>query len=144
MIRRFGNPPKAGQRYIQRPGAYAILPRRGQILLTWQGDPHNEVQLQGGGIDAGESALTALHREVFEETGWHIAKPRRLGTFKRFTLMPEYDLCAEKVCHIFVATPTIKISAPIEPDHIAIWMHPDTALRTLFNDGDASFLAGLL
>ena len=144
MIRRFGTPPKANQRYKVRAGAYAILPRRGQILLTWQGTPHNEVQLPGGGVDPGESAIRALHREVFEETGWHIAKPRRLGAFKRFTFMPDYDLWAEKVCHIYVATPTMRMGEPAETDHTAIWMSPEMAIRTLYNEGDASFLAGLL
>lgn len=144
MIKRFGTRPKAGQSYKYRAGAYAILPRKGQILLTWQGDPHNEVQLPGGGIDPGESAIQALHREVFEETGWRIAKPRRLGAFRRFTYMPEYKMWAEKVCHIYLATPTIRLADPVEADHTAIWMTPDVALATLFNDGDATFLAGLL
>ena len=144
MIRRFGTPPKTGQRYKSRPGAYAILPRKGKILLTWQGGIHNEVQLPGGGIDPGESPLSALHREVFEETGWHIAKPRRLGAFRRFVFMPDYDMWAEKLCHVYVATPTMCISDPLESEHTAIWTTPDIALRTLYNDGDASFLAGLL
>ena len=144
MIKRFGTPPKTGQRYRTRAGAYAILPRRGQLLLTWQGDPHFEVQLPGGGIDPGESAITALHREVFEETGWRIAKPRRLGAFRRFTYMPEYDMWAEKVCHIFLATPTLRLGEPSEESHAAIWMHPDLAIKTLYNEGDAQFVAGLL
>ncbi len=144
MIKRFGTPPQAGQRYRTRAGAYAILPRRGQLLLTWQGDPHFEVQLPGGGIDPGESAITALHREVFEETGWRIAKPRRLGAFRRFTYMPEYDMWAEKVCHIFLATPTLRLGEPSEESHAAIWMHPDLAIKTLYNEGDAQFVAGLL
>lgn len=143
-MRRFGTPPRADQTYRVRHGAYAILPRRGQLLLTWQAAPHFEIQLPGGGIDPGESPLHALHREVFEETGWHIAKPRRLGAFRRFTHMPEYDMWAEKVCHIYLATPTIRNGTPTEPEHTPIWMTPDIALKTLFNDGDASFLAGLL
>ena len=143
-MKRFGAAPKPGQKYKARPGAYAILPRRGQLLLTWQGDPHFEVQLPGGGIDPGESAITALHREVYEETGWRIANPRRLGAFRRFTFMPEYDLWAEKVCHIYLATPTLRLGDPAETDHTAIWMHPDMAIETLYNDGDAEFVAGLL
>ena len=69
MIRRYGATPRNDQNYQLRAGVYAILPRRGQLLLTWQGAPHNEVQLPGGGIDPGESPIHALHREVFEETG---------------------------------------------------------------------------
>ena len=95
----------------------------------------------GGGIDPGESPLTALHREVFEETGWRIARPRRLGCFRRFTFMPEYDLWAEKICTIYLATPVRPLAAPTEPDHMALWMAPEDAARKLGNAGDRSFVA---
>jgi len=141
MIRRYGEAPKSGQRYTRRPGVYAILPRDGQLLLTYQGDPHFEVQLPGGGIDPGEHPLTALHREVFEETGWRIAAPRRLGAFRRFTYMPEYDLWAEKLCHIYLARPVRAHGLPSEPDHVPLWLPAADAVAELYNDGDAAFVA---
>jgi 8-oxo-dGTP pyrophosphatase MutT (NUDIX family) len=83
MIRRFGEPAVAGQKYRIRPGAYAVLVLGGDVLLTYQQDPEPEFQLPGGGIDPGESPIRALHREVFEETGWSIAAvPRRIGAFR--------------------------------------------------------------
>ena len=136
MIRRYGDTPVAGQRYQKRPGVYAILPLDGKLLLTYQGDPHFEIQLPGGGIDPGEHPLTALHREVFEETGWRIANPRKLGTFRRFAYMPEYDMWAEKLCHIFVARPCFARSAPSEPDHSSFWVDEETAIKILGSDGN--------
>ncbi|MEM8536393.1 MAG: NUDIX hydrolase [Pseudomonadota bacterium] len=141
MIRRYGETPKTGQRYTRRPGVYAILPRDDQLLLTYQGGPHFEVQLPGGGIDPGENPLTALHREVFEETGWRIAKPRRLGAFRRFTYMPEYDLWAEKICHIYMARPVLCEGPPTEPGHAALWLQVMDGVAALYNDGDAAFVA---
>src|SRR6056297_3137964 len=94
MIPRVGEPVRRDMRYRQRTGVYAILPRDGAVLLTHQAEPLSEFQLPGGGIDAGESPVAALHREVFEETGWRIARPIRVGAFRRFTYMPEYDLWA--------------------------------------------------
>ena len=88
MIRRYGETVRSGQRYRLRPGVYAILPRGGDLLVTFQSEPVPELQLPGGGLDAGEDPVRALHREVYEETGWHIAAPRRLGAFRRFTFMP--------------------------------------------------------
>lgn len=140
MNRRIGQPPEAGRRYTLRPGAYAILPRNDAVLLTCETGFEPEFQLPGGGIDPGESPVQALHREVFEETGWHIARPRRLGAFRRFVYMPEYQLWAEKLCHIYVALPTLRISAPLEPLHDAIWMAPKQAAVSLGNAGDRMFL----
>jgi 8-oxo-dGTP diphosphatase len=144
MIRRYGEVPLAGQQYKHRAGVYAILPRAGKLLLTYQGDPHFEVQLPGGGIDPGEHPLNALHREVFEETGWRIAAPRKLGAFRRFTYMPEYDLWAEKLCHIYLAHPVRPHGPPTEPGHMALWMSVEEALAELYNDGDADFVARLM
>ena len=81
-MRRYGEPVRADRRYLPRPGVYAILPREGCVLVTEQADPGPELQLPGGGIDPGESPHAALHREVYEETGWRIAAPRRLGAYR--------------------------------------------------------------
>ncbi len=143
MIRRFGDPPERGRRYRLRPGVYAVLPRGRDLLLTHQADPTPEFQLPGGGIDPGESPLAALHREVLEETGWRIAPRRRLGAFRRFTFMPEYDLWAEKLCTIYLAHPVRPHGPASEPGHRAIWMPADTAARCLGNDGDRYFVARL-
>ncbi len=83
-MRRYGDSPDPARRYETRHGVYAILPRDGALLLTHQSEPEPEFQLPGGGIDPGESPLRALHREVFEETGWAIAAPRRIAVFRRF------------------------------------------------------------
>lgn len=143
-MKRYGDSPKRGQRYTTRPGAYAILPRDGQLLLTYQAAPHFEFQLPGGGIDPGESPIQALHREVFEETGWRIAKPLRLGAFRRFVFMPDYGIHAEKICHIFLARPVHPHGPPREAGHTAVWLDPREALQELSNDGDAAFVAGLI
>ncbi|MDF3414967.1 NUDIX hydrolase [Sulfitobacter sp. M57] len=140
MIRRIGTPPLAGQRYHLRPGVYAILPIKRRFLLTAQVARDIDVQLPGGGIDAGESPLQALHREVLEEIGWRIAAPRRLGAFRRFVFMPEYDLWAEKLCHVYVAHPVRQIAEPTEPDHITLILSGKDAVETLGNDGDSMFM----
>jgi len=137
MIKRYGDPPKAGQHYELRPGVYGILQRRADVLLTWQEAEQGELQLPGGGIDP------ALHREVFEETGWRIASPRKLGTFRRFVYMPEYDKYAEKLCHIYLARPVRPIGPPSEPGHIPLWMDARDALAEI-GKGDAAFVRGLV
>ena len=140
MIRRIGEPLKRGQHYRHRPGAYVVLALGESVLLTFQSQPYPEFQLPGGGIDPGESPLRALHREVLEETGWTIAAPRRLGAFRRFTFMPEYELWAEKLCTVYLARPVRRVAAPTEPGHTAVWMPAEEAAHYLGNAGDRMFL----
>ncbi len=143
MIPRVGEAVRAEQSYRLRPGAYAILLRGREVLLTLQSNPAPEVQLPGGGIDPGEHVLPALHREVMEETGWSIRAPRRLGAYRRFVFMPEYDLWAEKLCAVYLARPIRRHGPPTEPHHTAFWKPLDDAIEMLESDGDRLFLSRL-
>lgn len=143
-MRRFGNPPLASKRYRHRPGVYAILLKGREVLLTHQQEPIPEYQLPGGGIDPGESPLAALHREVFEETGWRIGCPQRLGAYRRFTYMPEYDLWAEKLCAVYLARPVRDHGTPLEIGHRAVWASLELAAEIVASQGDAAFLRSLL
>ncbi len=144
MIPRYGEPPQGKFRYRLRAGVYAIVPRGGRLLLTYQSAPQPEFQLPGGGVDAGESPLQALHREVIEETGWRIRPLYRLGAFRRFVFMPEYHLWAEKICSIWLAAPIFALGAPKEAFHSAHWVLADEALALLENPGDRAMLAAAL
>lgn len=141
MIPRFGLAP-GRQSYRLRPGAYALLIRADKALLTFQHQPEPEFQLPGGGIDPGESPLSALHREVLEETGWSIGLPRRLGVYRRFCHMPEYGFWAEKICSVWLARPILRLGPPIEPGHDAHWV-PLPMLEHLLPDPGARHLVRL-
>lgn len=143
-MRRYGEAVKSGQVYRPRPGVYAVLLAGSDLLVTHQDAPTPEYQLPGGGIDSGEHPITALHREVFEETGWRMAITRRLGAFRRFTFMPEYNRWAEKICAVYLARPIREIAPPSEPGHKAVWMPAHQGLEMLENEGDRAFLARAL
>lgn len=144
MIPRLGERVRPSQRYTPRPGAYVLACRGGDVLLTFQAEPAPEFQLPGGGIDEGEAPLAALHREVMEETGWRIAAPRKVAVMRRFVFMPEYDLWAEKVCHIYRAHPVRVIAAPTEPGHSAHWVPLPRAAHLVANPIDAAVLSRAL
>ena len=139
-MRRVGEAVHPDITYKLRPGAYAILPHGSGVLLTHQDRPEPELHLPGGGIDPGESPLQALHREVFEETGWRIAAPRRLGAYRRFVYMPEYDLWAEKICTIYAARPVRRLADPGEPGHTPIFTDWQTAMTEVASIGDRMFV----
>ncbi|MFT6450584.1 MAG: 8-oxo-dGTP diphosphatase [Halocynthiibacter sp.] len=144
MNKRYGKFPERGRAYTYRPGAYGILLRGAEILLTYQRSPEPEFQLPGGGIDPGESPIAALHREVMEETGWRIGAPRLAGCFRRFIYMPDYDIWAEKLCYIFVARPVACLGAASEPDHSAIWMPAKLSLDVIAGEGNRAALRSIL
>ena len=140
MIRRFGENVKSGIKYTRRAGVYALLPVNGGILLTHQMEPEPEFQLPGGGVDTGEQPISALHREVMEETGWTISNVRRLGAFRRYVFMPEYNLWAEKVCTVFIANPVLRRSDPTEVGHSDHIVPISLAAELVENPADRSFI----
>ncbi len=144
MLKRYGAPPKGAIKYTRRPGTYVVLPIGQGILLTHQNGEADEFQLPGGGIDPGEHPIPALHREVLEETGWIISRPTKLGAYKRFIYMPEYELWAEKICHIYVARPCYRLCDPIEIDHTDHILSVPLALEVMANDGDRDFVRAYL
>ncbi|TFL19446.1 NUDIX domain-containing protein [Jannaschia formosa] len=142
MLARQGRPPRRATRYRLRPGAYAVLVRAGKVLLTEQQMPGRvELQLPGGGIDPGEAVLPALHREVLEETGHRCGGLVRLGAYRRFTFMDEYEIHAEKLCTIYLGTPGPLLGPPSEPGHRAVWIDGEAALDRLWNPPDRAWLA---
>ncbi|MBF9031299.1 NUDIX domain-containing protein [Rhodobacterales bacterium HKCCE3408] len=147
MNRRFGPAPDPDRYYTPRAGIYAVIATERGVLVTFQEEPRPEFQLPGGGIDPGEAPIRALHREVMEETGWRIAGPRRLGMFHRFTYMPEYDLWAQKLCHVYLARGVRQIGPPSEDGHWALVMPWEEAAERVAVSGDRHFLrvaAGLV
>ena len=134
---RFGEPYNKNTIYTRRPGVYAIITVKNQILLTFQ---DNENQLPGGGIDKNEGPLRALYREVMEETGWIISIQKKLGTYQKFIFMPEYNLWAQKICSVYVAKGIYPISEPTENNHFPFIADPAVAARILHSPADRNFV----
>lgn len=141
-MKRFGNPPEPNRYYTPRVGVYAIITKGSQILLTEQAEPgfEAEIQLPGGGVDQGEHPLPALHREAMEETGWKIEPYRHFACYKRYTYMPEYDLYAMKIAHIYLCRAVLRLGPPSEAFHRPVWENSEAAPSRLGPEGDAHFL----
>lgn len=73
-----------------RVAAYAVIERRGKILLThWRRGHLHGWTLPGGGLEAGEDPKDAVVREVLEETGLDARVGRLLGVDSRVMVREE-------------------------------------------------------
>lgn len=136
-MRRHGPPPDRRHVYRDRIGAYAILLRAGHVLLAEQ---DGALLLPGGGVDPGETPIRALHREVWEETGWRIGRPQRLGAFFRYGWLVEERYHARKIALIYAARPIRALGPPQEPDHRPVWVEAGLAPSMLAVEGEARAL----
>ena len=140
-MRRHGPPPRKGLTYRNRIGAYGVLLREGDVLLAEQ---TGDILLPGGGVDPGETPVRALHREVYEETGWRIGPPRRLGVFHRYDFLKEERYDARKIALVYIARPIRPLGPPVEHDHIPVWMAATQAVERLSIEGEARMLEAAL
>lgn len=73
-----------------RVAAYAVVERRGKLLLThWRRGHLHGWTLPGGGIESGEDPRDAVVREVFEETGLEAKVGKLLGVDSRVMVREE-------------------------------------------------------
>lgn len=73
-----------------RVAAYAVVERRGRLLLThWRRGHMHGWTLPGGGLESGEDPRDAVVREVFEETGLEARVGKLLGVDSRIMVREE-------------------------------------------------------
>lgn len=73
-----------------RVAAYAVVERRGKLLLThWRRGHLHGWTLPGGGLEPGEDPRDAVVREVFEETGLESRVGKLIGVDSRVMVREE-------------------------------------------------------
>ena len=115
-----------------RPGAYGLLERGDDLVGLVR--VHNHLVIAGGGIDPGEDVLTALHREVAEETGLTVDVVASLG-IARQVIPRRSSGTMNKVCHYFRCRVTGR-GEPVEQDHELLWLPVERALDEIWLPAD--------
>lgn len=83
-----------------RVAAYAVVERRGRLLLThWRRGHMHGWTLPGGGLESGEDPRDAVVREVFEETGLEARVGKLLGIDSRVMVREEVPEGTEPELH---------------------------------------------
>ncbi len=85
----------AAPRYTAR----AIV-KKGDLYAVMYAEKFNLYSLPGGGIDAGEDTVTALKREILEETGCTCATITPLGTVTENRAQADYT----QISYYFIVT----------------------------------------
>ena len=85
-----------------RHAARAVLfNTQGQVAVMYF-TANGSYKLPGGGVDDGEDTVTALHREIREETGYEITDVTELGEVVEY----RYFCGMHQVSHCYTATVT--------------------------------------
>lgn len=128
MPKVFGTLP-AGIEYRLRPSVYALIPneRRQIAIVAYRGG----LFLPGGGLQAGETHLEALQREIMEELGRQLNLAVRLGDAVEY-LRARSDRLFYRL-HTTIYLAGLHPDDPREPDpgHKCRWMAPEKAIPAL-------------
>lgn len=142
----FGRP-EPGVIHPDRPAAFAVVIRDGQIALVRVERRLRGVALDlpGGGIDEGETAAEAAIRECGEEAGLVVAVDAQPFVHAdHFFLHNDGEIRNTRgaffVGRVVVEDPALKV----EDDHTLVWMPPHEAVVRLDRDSHAWAVAAWL
>jgi len=135
-----------GRAYPDRPAAFAVIERDGRIAVVRVDEPlrvarsgrREVLDLPGGGIDPGESALAAAIRECGEEAGLIVAlEPEPFVRANHFFVNGKGDRHNTRGAFFSGRVAGEDPALKIEDDHTLVWMEPQAVLVTLDRDAHA-------
>jgi 8-oxo-dGTP diphosphatase len=131
-VPQFGQP-EPGRTYPDRPAAFVVLEHEGLIAVvrvTFAGGG-GRLDLPGGGIDPGETAVQAAARECGEEAGLKAAVEGLVAHADHFFVNEDGTTVNTRgaffAARLLGEAPELKI----EDDHTLEWMAPHDALLQL-------------
>ena len=122
--------------YRKRPGAYAIIVNKNDDkigIVKKIIDEGVENFYLGGGIEAGETKLEALKREMIEEAGYTIKNIKELGEVGEFIFAGDHGYI-EVIASVYIAEFDKKVAEPIEKDHTVLWVKPEEYVSKMFRE----------
>jgi len=119
----------AGVDYIDRPGVYAVIESNDrQIAII---ETRNGYFLPGGGIDATESDVEALKREILEEIGYRATVLEKIGEaveyVQAYSDEKNYQICGR----FYKVQLGSKIGEGVEKDHRLVWLRQEDVYKLL-------------
>jgi 8-oxo-dGTP diphosphatase len=125
----------AGQTYIERPGAYAVI--RDAQLRNATLHVGTVFFLPGGGSWSNETPQATLHREIMEECGRAIQIGPELGKAVEYLYARNEGVYYQICSTFFEATFMEGQLNPLEENHILIWLSVSEAVQYLHRQSQA-------
>lgn len=144
-VPQFGDP-EPGRDYPDRPAAFVVVERDGQIAVARVtfAKGGGRLDLPGGGIDPGETPAQAATRECGEEVGLQVAVGELFTRADHFFANENGETVNTRgvffAARLVAEAPELKI----EDDHALEWMAPHEALVQLDRESHAWALAAWL
>jgi 8-oxo-dGTP diphosphatase len=125
----------AGQTYIERPGAYAVI--RGSQLSIATLRVGTAYFLPGGGSETDETPQATLHREIREECGRPIQIGPEIGRAIEYIYAKSEGVYYQIRSTFFEAVFMAGQAKPIEDDHVLVWLPAREAGQLLHRQSQA-------
>lgn len=137
-VPQFGEP-RAGRVYTDRPAAFGILERDGQIAAVRIEKPDGAtwIDLPGGGVDPGETPEQGVVREFGEEAGLRVSVREPLTQADQFFVNTEGEAWNNRSAFFILDLVAPDAGLKIEDDHTLIWLSPLEAIASLRHDSHA-------
>jgi 8-oxo-dGTP diphosphatase len=124
-----------GMDYMDRPGVYAIIENDYKQIAVIESE--NGYFLPGGGIDAGETEVEALQRELIEETGYQISGIVEIATAVEYIKASREDKYYRIRSKFYQAQLEFKIGEVSEMGQHLVWLSQEEALKLLTRQSQA-------
>ena len=125
----------AGQTYIERPGAYALIRDARQRIATLR--VGIAFFLPGGAMAPDETLRETLHREMMEECGRAIQIGPELGKAVEYIYARNERVYYQLHSTFFEATFMDGQVAPLGNDHLLVWLSASEAIQQLQRQSQA-------
>ena len=141
----FGDP-EPGRTYRDRPAAFGIAERAGEIALVRIEKPGHPawLDLPGGALDPGEDEAQAVVREYGEETGLKVAAGRLYARADQRFINTDDVAFNNRGAFLTLTMLGEDPALKIEDDHTLVWMPPLDAMARLRHEAHAWAVAAWL